>query len=457
MFLVLYVLSILSAPPNFNNRSVTILGARDGFTFIANDSIYFTNDGETFSARKHAFGLDVYRMVPVSKVESNTNTFLVSSGGGVVYRYDELLDTLVRLDNSYRFMSRFGEARISRKDTIFSYGGYGEFNHTNMLIIFRKDFREWNVEPIEDPLPRATRKNLIQYDSITGSIYIGLGDYSYFEDKDEKIKHVFDIYRFDRANKVKRVGSLEGLVQKTNKFTRGLVRYKRFDDYRLPMLYLNEGIWTIDFAQLKAVHHINADKVRLQQYTDILAYNSETRRFLMANDFGTNKPKFHVVNELDLLGFEYEEYSLSDAQLPNWAYGLFALSLLLLIPLFRTKSFVVLSEAIQSHERRIQQRLSSEDFYILKRIIDAYPEYVEYPELQNSYEKDLSYESRIKKLRASIKEIDEVVQEVIGRKRNSIFEIEKGREDKRVKVIRIKNDQLKKVDLFGQLRRRSKQ
>ncbi len=93
----------------------------------------------------------------------------------------------------------------------------------------------------------------------------------------------------------------------------------------------------------------------------------------------------------------------------------------------------------------------------MKRIVDAYPEYVEYPELQNSYEKDLSYESRIKKLRASIKEIDDVVQEVICRKRNSIFEIEKGREDKRVKVIRIKNDQLKEVDLFGRLRRRSKQ
>jgi hypothetical protein len=457
MFLVLYVLSILSTPPNFNNRSATILGARDGFTFITNDSIYFTNNGVTFSARKHAFGLDVYRMVPVSKVELNTKTFLVSSGGGVVYRYDEVLDTLVRLDNSYLFMSRFGESKVSRKDTIFSYGGYGEFTYTNKLISFRQDFREWSVEPIEEPLPRPTNNNLIQYDSITGSVYVGFGHYSYFEDGVEKIKSVFDIYRFDSSHKVKRIGSLEDLIQKTNEFTKGLVQYKSFELYRLPMLYSNEGIWSFDLTQLKAVHHLNADKNRLQQYTDILAYNSETRRFLLASNFKTNDPRYHVANEQDLLGFEYEEYSLTDGKLPNWAYGLFALSLLLLIPLFRTKSFVVLSEAIQSHERRIQQRLSSEDFFILKRIVDAYPEYVEYPELQNSYEKDLSYESRIKKLRASIKEIDEVVQEVMGRKRNSIFEIEKGREDKRVKVIRIKNDQLKEVDLFGRLRRRSKQ
>ena len=123
MFLVFYLLTVLSSPPDFKSRSVVVMGARDGFTFITNDSIYFTNDGVSFSARKHSFGLDMYRMDPIAKVESNPKTFMVSIGGGVVYRYDELLDTLVRLDNSYRFMSRFGEARISRKDTIFSYGG----------------------------------------------------------------------------------------------------------------------------------------------------------------------------------------------------------------------------------------------------------------------------------------------------------------------------------------------
>ena len=98
MFLVFYLLTVLSSPPDFKSRSVVVMGARDGFTFITNDSIYFTNDGVSFSARKHSFGLDMYRMDPIAKVESNPKTFMVSIGGGVVYRYDEVLDTLVRLD-----------------------------------------------------------------------------------------------------------------------------------------------------------------------------------------------------------------------------------------------------------------------------------------------------------------------------------------------------------------------
>jgi len=42
-----------------------------------------------------------------------------------------------------------------------------------------------------------------------------------------------------------------------------------------------------------------------------------------------------------------------------------------------------------------------------------------------------------KKLRTTVKEIDQVTQRVLGLKQ-SVFEIEKGKIDKRVKVIRLK-------------------
>lgn len=447
MFLLVYLFSLFLVPPYIRAPNNVILDAKEGFVIITNDSIFYTTDGNQFSRRAHRFGLDMYRMEAVARLDKNHKTFLVASGGGLVYRYDEQLDTVVRLDNSYRFMSRFGETTMSIKDTIFSFGGYGEFSYDNKLISFKENYREWNVFPAQgiESVP-GMAGNIIQIDSVSRSVYLGMGSSTFFEDGIEKTKNHDEIIRFNPDYSLERVGSFKGLLENPKSLAKRLVNYKKFHNYRNPMLYTNEGIWTIDLISQKAFKHTKVDPIRMQQYTDILAYNKSTNRFLMGANLVSNYPRFLVVNEVDLLGLEYEEYSLAPAKLPNWAYGLFGLSLLLLIPLFRTKSFVVLSEAIQSHERRIQQRLSSEDFFILKRIIEAYPEYVEYPELQNSYEKDLSYESRIKKLRASLKEIDDVVQEVIGRKRNSIFEIEKGREDKRVKVIRIKNDQLKKVD-----------
>ncbi|MGA0941849.1 MAG: hypothetical protein ACO3Q3_02640, partial [Flavobacteriaceae bacterium] len=290
MFLVFYIATLLLNPPNFYNKSFVVFDSEDGFKFITNDSLYFTTDGIEFKARKHNFDIDVYRLEPVAKAERGPITFFVSSGGGVVHRYDEVLDTLVRIDNSYLFMSRFGESKVSRKDTIFSYGGYGEFNYSNKLISFRQDFREWNVEPIEEPLPRPTRKNIIQYDTLTNDIYVGFGDYSFFEDGVEKIESTYEINMFDSNNKVVKVGSFKSLMSQTSDSPVPLTNYKRFNGYRLPLLYLNQGLWSIDLIQQKAIHHIKADMNRLQQYTDILAYNSETGRFLMAYNMLTYDP-----------------------------------------------------------------------------------------------------------------------------------------------------------------------
>jgi hypothetical protein len=83
----------------------------------------------------------------------------------------------------------------------------------------------------------------------------------------------------------------------------------------------------------------------------------------------------------------------------------------------------------------------------LQIIIDSYPNFVDYPELQNSFERDLSYESRIKKLRTTIKVVDDAVQSALKIK-GSVFEIERGKEDKRVKVIRLKDQSFK----FSKLR-----
>ncbi|MGA0031270.1 MAG: hypothetical protein ACO3FS_05065, partial [Flavobacteriaceae bacterium] len=71
MFLVFYIATLLFNPPSFSSRSFVVLDTKEGFTFITNDSVYFTTDGVEFNARKHHFGIDVYRMQRVAKAEHN--------------------------------------------------------------------------------------------------------------------------------------------------------------------------------------------------------------------------------------------------------------------------------------------------------------------------------------------------------------------------------------------------
>jgi len=120
--------------------------------------------------------------------------------------------------------------------------------------------------------------------------------------------------------------------------------------------------------------------------------------------------------------------------------------LLSILALLLTGKTVSLIDLIQQHSKKLKAKLSDEDFVVLQKIIECYPNTIDYPELQNSFERDLSYESRIKKLRNTIKTIDDEIQQTLGL-RKSVFVIDKGREDKRVKVIRIKEDTIKRSKL----------
>lgn len=93
-------------------------------------------------------------------------------------------------------------------------------------------------------------------------------------------------------------------------------------------------------------------------------------------------------------------------------------------------------------EPELRKKLSSEEYKIYEIIKEAYPNGVEYPDLQAAFERELSYESRIKKLRTTLVSIDQIIQKLLNRKGKSVFTITKGKEDKRVKVIRFKEDEV---------------
>jgi midasin (ATPase involved in ribosome maturation) len=127
----------------------------------------------------------------------------------------------------------------------------------------------------------------------------------------------------------------------------------------------------------------------------------------------------------------------------NSIYFTFFGVFLLVVIVFRlTRKKVLLYDEISKQRKRFSSILSKEDDGILEKILEVYPEFIDYPELQNAFERDLSYESRIKKLRTTVTEIDQVIQRVLGLKQ-SVFEIEKGKIDKRVKVIRLKEQSIK--------------
>lgn len=420
--------------PGLNGKFL-VFPEGDGFRFIDKERTYFSKDGINYQSQPHQFTIDNLRL---SYLYYSDKIRLLSDGGGTVYEYKN--DTLYRIDKSFEFLSRFNSFNFVRGDSIVSIGGSGQFNVQNNIIYFTDKSLEWLVESRYDYREKDNYLPFGKYDSITDRVYFNLGSPSKGIRgkalREVQQEYPSSIYSYDfKTQKKREVYDLKNL------FDSFFYPYERsslrsFDNYRLPILVSDSELITLDFAKGEAYRHINADVNILLQYSDILAYNPLTNDFLLAYGIRVD-PHFLVINEADLLGTEYELIKLQRTQdFPWWTL---ALLLPFLVFIMRKRRRVSLIESMDRITPQLRRALSEEDFKIYQIIRENYPNGVEYPSLQSSFERELSYESRIKKLRNTIAQIDEVAQSIIG-KNSSIFDITKGKEDKRVKVIRLKDD-----------------
>ena len=82
----------------------------------------------------------------------------------------------------------------------------------------------------------------------------------------------------------------------------------------------------------------------------------------------------------------------------------------------------------------IKNELSGHEYFILEILINHYPNPVQFPSLLSEYEPNLSYESRVKKLRLAMSNIDETIYKCTKRK---VLIFSRNKNDKRIKQVSI--------------------
>jgi len=70
----------------------------------------------------------------------------------------------------------------------------------------------------------------------------------------------------------------------------------------------------------------------------------------------------------------------------------------------------------------------------LKQLLKEYPKAVDFPSILNFFEPNLSYESRVKKLRLSVTRIDEILM-IYTKSKTPVLKFRQNNNDRRIKEV----------------------
>jgi hypothetical protein len=103
-------------------------------------------------------------------------TFTIN-GLGNVYAYHTRTQTLERLDATFFKGYNFGSSVFMRKDTLFSFGGYGFWHYTNTQTFFDKRIKEWFDYKLNNLGPETIKAGLQGYNAAEDVFYSGWSVY----------------------------------------------------------------------------------------------------------------------------------------------------------------------------------------------------------------------------------------------------------------------------------------
>ena len=168
-----------------------------------------------------------------------------------------------------------------------------------------------------------------------------------------------------------------------------------------------------------------------------ISYNPTSNQFMVVSNNhinGMEKPVFF--SEQDFLSNNVKTYDLLTTTNPLYkflAFGGFISLILSCVFLRKPKNT---KEKILKNIDVIRKELNENENYILDELLKTKNEGLENPYILNFYEPTMSYESKSKKLRSSLKNMNEVISKNIGSKKEVIVK-ENSKYDKRIRIIKI--------------------
>ena len=394
---------------------------KSGFVIITKDSLFRWNKGNWSKRKliKNKESLD-----DLLALTFDENIYLISRGVGLVYQLKG--DSIIRIDRSFNWRSRYNTNFIYKDDKIYSLGGYGLWTSKNNLIFFDNTTSEWMLEDYN-------KAEKLPFDFSGGTTELNDSLLYYMGPPIKDLENNKNVYRYNFNTKDWTI------LGKRNQDIELFLSNNRTSLLH-PIVYDKNGnIGQFIYSRNEFRKYKNPNNGILKDSRFIVG-NPNTREFIVFIENGNNIEVPVIVSETMLLGSEYEALPIYNPQQYPLGFILIIAAFLgfgLLVFMIYRKRSSKLIDKVKSHWSEIEEQLSSEELKILETIIECHPDCVELPFILDRFSPNLTYESKIKKFRKSLRIIDDKLKSIIKYKKGDIILSRRNKEDKRIKELYI--------------------
>ena len=427
---LLLLINLQSTPELIGDQYIAF--QKNGYFYLVDsEKIYKTKNGQTFEEIKHHTTFPHFKF---DYLNINKKTFLISKGIGLVFSFEN--HTFNRIDHSFDHKNKYQSSLFEYQEKIYSFGGYGLFNNTNNLIYFDNDVKEWyefNYFSDEShPEPRRLAIAGIK----ESSLYV-LGGFRKNTDSRLKIttKFLEDVWTLDlNSHSWRHLGetNISDLLEPNLELS--FVRVISYKGNHLILSQQNCLLIDIKNNKIQKFEDYNSELV---SGASSILYNPTSNQFMVVSNNhinGKEKPVFF--SEQDFLSNNVTTYDLLKPTYTIFYYLVFGglISLVLVYVIWKKPEST--KDKILKNIDAIREGLNESENYILDELLKTKNEGLENPYILNFYEPNMSYESKSKKLRSSLKNMNEVISKNIGSKKEVIVK-ENSKHDKRIRIIKI--------------------
>lgn len=426
----LLLINLVSIPELISDQYIAFQKG-DYFYLVDSEKIYKTKNGQNFEVIKHNTTFPHFNF---DYLNTNKKTYLISKGIGLVFSFEN--HTFKRLDRSFDHRNKYQSSLFEYQEKVYSFGGYGLFNNTNNLIYFDNDVKEWyefNYFSDENhPEPRRLAIASVK----DSSLYI-FGGFRKNTDGQLKVstKLLQDVWTLDlNSHSWQYLGETNiSEIVKPNLIL-SFVKIVPYNGKYLIITQQNCLLIDIENNKIQKFEGFNSELV---WGASSITYNPASNQFMVVSNNhinGKEKPVFFAKKEF--LTNNVKTYDLFTATNSLFNFLIFGGLILLILVCFILRKTEDTKDKILKNIDAIREELNENENYILDELLKTKNKGLENPYILNFYEPTMSYESKSKKLRSSLKNMNKVISKNIGSKKEVIVK-ENSKHDKRIRIIKI--------------------